>query len=199
MRPVPQAVGTPYGVPGEHWAAGRHTGIDFLCPTGTPVKAAVGGTVVFAGTQGGWGAAYGRHVVVQSRVDGVTYQALYAHLSAVSVRDGQNVEAGDVVGRSGATGNVTGPHLHFELRRSPYRYGNDVDPGRAVNYAAAPQPNNVAQGRDRLADVIADLAEVHRTLKRGQAKTRPRIVAARAAIRTARRALKAVHRTIPAR
>ncbi|MEU9559398.1 M23 family metallopeptidase [Streptomyces fumanus] len=113
-------VGTPYHQSGSMWSSGYHTGTDFVVPTGTSLKAVGAGTVVSAG----WGGAYGNQVVVKL-ADG--YYAQYAHLSALSVSSGQTVTAGQQVGLSGATGNVTGPHLHFEIRTTP-DYGSDVDP-----------------------------------------------------------------------
>ena len=113
-------VGTPYHQSGSMWSSGYHTGVDFVVPTGTPLKAVAAGTVVSAG----WGGAYGNQVVIKLN-DG--YYAQYAHLSQLSVSAGQTVGAGQQVGLSGATGNVTGPHLHFEIRTTP-DYGSDVDP-----------------------------------------------------------------------
>ncbi|MFF4894987.1 peptidoglycan DD-metalloendopeptidase family protein [Streptomyces sp. NPDC001068] len=113
-------LGTGYHVAGSMWSSGYHTGVDFVVPTGTPVKAVGTGTVVTAG----WGGAYGNQVVVRL-ADG--YYAQYGHLSALSVSVGQTVTAGQQIGHSGATGNVTGPHLHFEIRTTP-SYGSDIDP-----------------------------------------------------------------------
>ncbi|CAM5613640.1 M23 family metallopeptidase [Streptomyces fumanus] len=113
-------VGTPYHQSGSMWSSGYHTGTDFVVPTGTSLKAVGAGTVVSAG----WGGAYGNQVVIKL-ADG--YYAQYAHLSALSVSSGQTVTAGQQIGLSGATGNVTGPHLHFEIRTTP-DYGSDVDP-----------------------------------------------------------------------
>ncbi|MDH6588582.1 murein DD-endopeptidase MepM/ murein hydrolase activator NlpD [Streptomyces sp. SAI-133] len=113
-------VGTGYRVAGSMWSSGYHTGVDFVVPTGTSLKAVGAGTVVSAG----WGGAYGNQVVIKL-ADG--YYAQYAHLSQLSVSAGQAVTAGQQVGLSGATGNVTGPHLHFEIRTTP-DYGSDVDP-----------------------------------------------------------------------
>ncbi|BDD76298.1 peptidase [Streptomyces anthocyanicus] len=113
-------VGTPYHQSGSMWSSGYHTGTDFVVPTGTSLKAVGAGTVVSAG----WGGAYGNQVVIQL-ADG--HYAQYAHLSSLSVSTGQSVTAGQQVGLSGATGNVTGPHLHFEIRTTP-DYGSDIDP-----------------------------------------------------------------------
>ncbi|NUR67550.1 MAG: peptidoglycan DD-metalloendopeptidase family protein [Streptomyces sp.] len=113
-------VGTAYHTAGSMWSSGYHTGTDFVVPTGTSLKAVAAGTVVSAG----WGGAYGNQVVIKL-ADG--YYAQYAHLSALSVSSGQTVTEGQQIGLSGATGNVTGPHLHFEIRTTP-DYGSDVDP-----------------------------------------------------------------------
>ncbi|KMS82457.1 MULTISPECIES: transglycosylase family protein [Streptomyces] len=120
VAPVTASVGTGYHVAGSHWSKGYHTGVDFLVPTGTSVRAAAAGRVVSAG----WGGSYGYQVVIR-HADGRYTQ--YAHLSAIAVRNGQGVTAGQRIGRSGATGNVTGPHLHFEVRTGP-GFGSDVDP-----------------------------------------------------------------------
>ncbi|MFI1766355.1 transglycosylase family protein [Streptomyces sp. NPDC020800] len=120
VAPVTASIGTGYHVAGSHWSKGYHTGIDFLVPTGTSVKAAAAGHVVAAG----WGGAYGYQVVIR-HADGRYTQ--YGHLSAISVRAGQSVAGGQRIGRSGSTGNVTGPHLHFEVRTGP-GFGTDIDP-----------------------------------------------------------------------
>ncbi|MES4909021.1 MULTISPECIES: transglycosylase family protein [unclassified Streptomyces] len=120
VSPVTGPVGTSYGVRGPRWASGHHTGVDFVVPVGTGVRAASAGVVVTAG----WGGSYGYEVVIRHS-DGLYTQ--YAHLSSLAVRPGQSVDAGLRIGRSGATGNATGPHLHFEVRTGP-RYGSDVDP-----------------------------------------------------------------------
>jgi murein DD-endopeptidase MepM/ murein hydrolase activator NlpD len=114
------SVGTGYKVPGSMWSSGYHTGVDFVVPTGTTIKSIAAGTVVSAG----WGSAYGNQVVIQ-HADGKYSQ--YAHMSSLSVSAGQTVTEGQQIGLSGATGNVTGPHLHFEIRTTP-DYGSDVDP-----------------------------------------------------------------------
>ncbi|MFE5295738.1 transglycosylase family protein [Streptomyces sp. NPDC056632] len=113
-------IGTRYRVAGSSWSSGYHTGIDFPVPTGTSVRAVAAGRVVSAG----WGGAYGYQVVVRHE-DGRYSQ--YAHLSALSVREGQRVGAGQRIARSGSTGNSSGPHLHFEIRTGP-GYGSDIDP-----------------------------------------------------------------------
>ncbi|MFF0189827.1 peptidoglycan DD-metalloendopeptidase family protein [Streptomyces sp. NPDC005244] len=113
-------IGTNYKVAGSMWSSGYHTGTDFVVPTGTTIKSIAAGTVVSAG----WGGAYGNQVVIQ-HADGRYSQ--YAHMSSLSVSAGQTVTEGQQIGLSGATGNVTGPHLHFEVRTTP-DYGSDIDP-----------------------------------------------------------------------
>lgn len=120
VAPVGASLGTPYRKAGSSWSKGYHTGIDFPVPTGTSVKSVAAGSVVSAG----WGGSFGYQVVVR-HADGRYSQ--YAHLSAISVRDGQSVSAGQRIGRSGSTGNSSGPHLHFEVRTGP-GFGSDVDP-----------------------------------------------------------------------
>jgi murein DD-endopeptidase MepM/ murein hydrolase activator NlpD len=113
-------LGTPYHQAGSMWSSGYHTGVDFVVPTGTPLRSIARGTVVSAG----WGGAYGNQVVIR-HADGKYSQ--YAHMSSLSVSAGQTVGEGQRIGLSGATGNVTGPHLHFEVRTTP-NYGSDIDP-----------------------------------------------------------------------
>ena len=86
-----------------------HTGMDLSVPTGTPVRAALSGTV----TVSQYNSSYGYYVVVDH---GNGLSTLYAHNSKLLVRVGQTVEARDVVSLSGSTGSSTGPHLHFEVR-----------------------------------------------------------------------------------
>ncbi|MEU8436193.1 M23 family metallopeptidase [Streptomyces sp. NPDC029216] len=105
-----------YGDSGSMWSSGYHTGLDFAAPTGTPVKAVGGGKVISAG----WSGAYGYRIVLQL-ADGT--EVWYCHLSSMSVTSG-SVGAGETIGRVGATGNVTGAHLHLEVRMG----GSTVDP-----------------------------------------------------------------------
>jgi murein DD-endopeptidase MepM/ murein hydrolase activator NlpD len=123
ILPVSHApIGTHYHASGSHWSSGYHTGVDFLVGTGTSVKSVAAGTVVSAG----WGGAYGYQIVIR-HADGDYSQ--YGHLSQISVKAGQKVNTGQRIGRSGSTGNATGPHLHFEIRTGP-DYGDDIDPVR---------------------------------------------------------------------
>ncbi|MCX4779422.1 M23 family metallopeptidase [Streptomyces sp. NBC_01264] len=105
-----------YGDSGSMWSSGHHTGLDFAAPTGTPVKAVGSGKI----TSAGWSGAYGYRIVLELP-DGT--EIWYCHLSSMSVTGG-SVAGGDTIGRVGATGNVTGPHLHLEVRQG----GVTVDP-----------------------------------------------------------------------
>lgn len=120
VAPVAASPATPYRASGGSWSKGYHTGVDFPVATGTSVKSVAPGKVVTAG----WGGSFGYQVVIRHN-DGRYSQ--YAHLSAISVRSGQSVSAGQRIGRSGSTGNSTGPHLHFEVRTGP-GFGSDIDP-----------------------------------------------------------------------
>ncbi|MEU0197895.1 MULTISPECIES: M23 family metallopeptidase [unclassified Streptomyces] len=121
VSPIPGSyVSTGYKAGGAVWSSGSHTGIDFHAASGTAVHSVGIGTVVEAG----WGGAYGNQVVIKMN-DGTYTQ--YGHLSSIGVSVGQQVTPGQQIGLSGATGNVTGPHLHFEARTSP-EYGSDIDP-----------------------------------------------------------------------
>jgi murein DD-endopeptidase MepM/ murein hydrolase activator NlpD len=113
-------ISTGYMASSSLWSSGSHTGVDFHAATGTSVHAVGSGTVVEAG----WGGSYGNQIVIKMN-DGTYTQ--YGHLSSISVSVGQTVTPGQQIGLSGATGNVTGPHLHFEARTSP-EYGSDIDP-----------------------------------------------------------------------
>ncbi|MCL2552132.1 MAG: M23 family metallopeptidase [Actinomycetia bacterium] len=112
-------LGAGYNQAGPHWAH-KHSGQDFVVPSGTTVRAAHTGTVVTAG----WGGAYGNNIVIKH---GSQLYTQYGHLSKIEVHVGEKVTTGEEIGKSGSTGNSTGPHLHFEVRTTPY-YGSSVEP-----------------------------------------------------------------------
>ncbi|MGW8768663.1 M23 family metallopeptidase [Streptomyces sp. NPDC055815] len=103
---------------GSMWSSGYHTGLDFAAPTGTPLKAVHGATVKSAG----WSGSYGYRIVLELE-DGT--EVWYCHLSSMLVSAGQTVSTGETIGRVGATGNVTGAHLHMEVHTAG---GDGIDP-----------------------------------------------------------------------
>ena len=100
-----------------------HAGKDFAAPEGTPVVAALSGTVLSSGLAGGYGIAVELDHAEPPR------RTLYGHLSEIYVQAGQTVRQGEVIGRVGSTGLSTGPHLHFELRRPEGGGWVATDPG----------------------------------------------------------------------
>ncbi|WP_051532587.1 peptidoglycan DD-metalloendopeptidase family protein [Fusobacterium perfoetens] len=87
-----------------------HSGVDLVARY-VPVYAAKRGEVIFAGVAGGYG-----NLVKIKHSDG--YETRYAHLNKINVKKGQKIQQGDIIGESGMTGRVTGPHLHFEVRKN---------------------------------------------------------------------------------
>ena len=122
MLPIKNGkISTPFGKVGKHWSSGKHTGVDFAVPIGTPVLAVADGKIENAN----WGKAYGNQVV--QKVEGGW--VIYAHLNKVRIKPGAVANAGDIVGESGSTGNSSGPHLHFEMRDNiRWSKGTDLDP-----------------------------------------------------------------------
>jgi murein DD-endopeptidase MepM/ murein hydrolase activator NlpD len=119
---------TLFGVPGKHWSSGRHEGIDYAAPVGAVVVAPAAGKVVQVGQV--WGSAFGKFSVLVKVKEGYL---LFAHLSGYKVKVGQVLEAGDVIGKVGKEGNVTGPHLHLELQAGRnWKKGGGLDPESIV-------------------------------------------------------------------
>ena len=114
-------IGTGYGVSGSMWSSGKHTGVDFRASTGTQVFSVGDGIVVDTG----FSRAYGNFVEIYH---GNNVYSFYAHASSVKISQGQTVSKGQLIMLSGATGNVSGPHLHFEIRSPGMRYANCVNP-----------------------------------------------------------------------
>jgi murein DD-endopeptidase MepM/ murein hydrolase activator NlpD len=111
-------ISSSFGQAGAMWSSGYHTGLDFAAPTGTLIKAVHSGTI----TEAGWAGSYGYRTIL-TLDDGT--ELWYCHQSSISVNVGQKVTTGDVIGRVGATGNVTGPHLHFEVHTDGQAGGID--------------------------------------------------------------------------
>ena len=103
------------------WAT-VHTGLDFACPTGTPIHAVAGGTI----TEIGWAGSYGNRTV-ETLPDGT--ELWYAHQVRFGATVGEKVTEGEVIGYVGSTGNTTGPHVHLEVRPGG---GDPVDPDTAL-------------------------------------------------------------------
>lgn len=141
VSPVPSGSNITSGVGWRPSTGSYHNGVDIPLPMDTPVKAAGSGTVV----QANWHSGYGRTVVVWHGGP-KKIASLYGHLNSISVRPGQKVNSGQVIGKSGSSGTrSTGPHLHFEIRENfdptPDSRGHiglsrsngvGVDPGRYV-------------------------------------------------------------------
>lgn len=127
-----------------------HSGTDIGAPMGTPVLAAFSGQVVLADFLGG----YGLTIVLQHG-DG-TQQTLYAHLSEIFVRPGEQIEQGQVLGRVGSTGNSTGPHLHFEVRQQTPQGWVALDPGVLLQASLSQFWQNLqTAGRPQLSNLVA--------------------------------------------
>jgi len=122
-----------------------HKGVDYGSPSGTPIRATANGVVKFAGSK----SAYGKTVILNHGTD---IRTLYAHMSRISdkVASGKRVKQGDVIGYVGATGRVTGAHLHYEFQKN----GKHVDPLKVKLPAAQPL---AADLRDELRDLSDDL------------------------------------------
>ena len=135
VRPVPGEVTSQFGMRKDPMRSGRgrrrerHAGLDLDAKMGTPVAAAGAGVIVRAGHEGG----YGRMVVIDH---GNGVETRYAHLSRIVVRRGQQVFAGQLLGKAGATGRATGVHLHFEIRVT----GRPLDPAEIVAAQAPAVP-----------------------------------------------------------
>ena len=125
-----------------------HTGIDYAAPTGTPIKAAADGEVIFKGWKGGYG-----NTVMIRHANGV--ETLYGHMSAFSPADGR-VRAGEVIGFVGTTGRSTGPHLHYEARVN----GQPVNPTTVALPTPKLTPTNMAAFRKQQKDASTMLSTV---------------------------------------
>ncbi|MGW2489394.1 peptidoglycan DD-metalloendopeptidase family protein [Streptomyces sp. NPDC001606] len=126
MKEGTYTLGTPYHQRGNMWSLGYHTGQDLVASAGTPIYAPADGKVVHAGP----GGAYGNMTELEHDGGVIT---LYAHQTTIKVSMGQSVKRGDLIGTVGSTGNVTGPHLHWEVRvpgvDNPFIAGQDQGPG----------------------------------------------------------------------
>lgn len=129
------------------WGFPGHNGVDFGIPNGTPVKAAVAGTVEKISFEDG---GYGNYIKLRHKDGSTTYNTYYAHLANATVSAGQNVSAGTVIGRSNNTGASTGPHLHFGLRV----------PGKNPDYKGYEDPMPYLDGSETTSHPALDLPGV---------------------------------------
>ncbi|WP_329376025.1 peptidoglycan DD-metalloendopeptidase family protein [Streptomyces sp. NBC_01483] len=151
IKPVNVPYGTKFGVKGSMWSSGRHTGLDFPAKTGTKVVAVDNGTVKSAQSNG----PYGNHVMINH---GGGLSSLYAHMSAIAAKVGAGIKQGGPVGAVGATGNVTGPHLHLEARIN----GKSVDP---MPYLTGGGGGDGGSGVQRWRGIVTQaLGQVHQSL-----------------------------------
>jgi murein DD-endopeptidase MepM/ murein hydrolase activator NlpD len=102
-----------------------HSGVDIAAGMGAPIYAAADGTITYTG----WNHGYGQAIF--EKILGSALSVVYGHTSRLIARAGQRVTAGDLIGRVGATGHATGPHLHVEIN-SPGPFGNAADRGRTL-------------------------------------------------------------------
>lgn len=117
--PIESRMTSPFGARWSGFIPEVHRGVDLQASEGTPVRAMASGRIRYAG----WMNGFGNVVWITHRGDVLS---LYAHLSDIDVVTGAEVTRGDLVGISGSTGTVTGPHLHFEV----WKNGRQVDPVR---------------------------------------------------------------------
>jgi murein DD-endopeptidase MepM/ murein hydrolase activator NlpD len=160
----------------NHGKRDIHTGVELLNPRGTPVLAAAKGDVVFAGDDlkkvvGPYRNYYGNYVVLQHDFPGFDKPVftLYAHLSEIDVKEGDDVKAGDQIGLVGSTGAATGAHLHFEVRYGENEYFSVRNPEMWLQ----PLPDEDGQQGGAIAGRFLD--------KAGKLVTMPNIVIERLA------------------
>jgi murein DD-endopeptidase MepM/ murein hydrolase activator NlpD len=115
--PVEAPVSSPFGLRFLGWRPDFHHGVDLAVPVGSPVTAMKRGAVAYAGEMGG----YGLVIMIDH---GPRLRTVYGHLSEITVRKGDTVAGGQVIGKSGRSGNASGAHLHFEIQR----WGRNEDP-----------------------------------------------------------------------
>src|SRR6266508_1547512 len=129
----------------KQWGYAGHNGVDFGIPNGTPIMAASDGAVDKVGFEDG---GYGNFVKVSHTDGGTKYYTYYAHLQSASVKAGQKITAGTVVGLSNNTGASTGPHLHFGIKIDGQNsaYKGYLDPMPYLSGTASPTPVSPSSG-----------------------------------------------------
>jgi hypothetical protein len=150
--PTPgRSVGTPFGKKGPMWSSGYHTGTDFPAPVGTPIHAVMDGRV----SNTAWSSWGGNLTRVITKGLGEWF---YAHQSRQDVKTGDDVKGNQIIGLVGATGNVTGPHLHLELRVG----GTPVDPMRTLTggmTGVGEKPEEQGKEQSRLEKILGGLGK----------------------------------------
>ena len=154
------AVWGKYGYSSQHSGSRYHTGVDFAGNTGTPLIACTDGMAYIHTNNSGSGvsAGFGKSVRIEANDDNWIY---YGHMSSFNtkifskIEVGQKVlvEKGDVIGYLGSTGNSTGPHLHFEIRKPPHvshitYQGDDMNPLPFIGITGKARPEGVEEGRE---------------------------------------------------
>lgn len=135
-----------------------HKGVDYAAPTGTPIKAAGDGKIIYYGRKGG----YGKTAIIQH---GHNYSTLYAHMSNYNsrIKAGSTIKQGEIIGYVGQTGLATGPHLHFEFRINEQH----VDPLTVALPRAQPIEKNRADFMRQSKQLLAKLklqSDLNRTI-----------------------------------
>lgn len=120
VRPVTGNITSRFGAR-ESIRDHAHKGMDIAAPNGTSIKAAADGTITYSGWMGGYG-----NLIIISHANGI--QTYYGHCSKLYLKKGTQVKAGDVIAAVGSTGNSTGNHLHFEIRKN----GTQINPQKYV-------------------------------------------------------------------
>lgn len=162
--------------PADEWRV--HHGVDMPNPIGEPIRAGGAGRVVFADNGGvlvdvnniDVYPSYGLVVIVEHNFSyrGQKLYTLYAHMTAILVEEGQYVESGQIIGLSGGTGDVSGPHVHMEVRLGDNKYFHTVNP---LLWIAPYQAHGVVAGRvlnqngEFVDDVVVTLAQAGRAVE----------------------------------
>ena len=126
------------------WQAGYHTGTDYAAKSGDNVYAVLDGEIIHVGRFGGWGVAYGIHIIIKSGKQHIGY----CHLSEVNLKVAQkkHIKAGEIIGFAGASGHATGVHLHLEVRENPWLYANKcIDPETLFKPVKPVKPKSVTE------------------------------------------------------
>jgi len=180
LYPLPYALARPIAPPGreridtsyrfastQKGTRDPHHGVEFLNSSGTPVLAVADGLVVVAGDDrqilyGPYPNFYGNIVVIEHQPPGFPQPlySLYGHLSQISVQEGENVQAGEQIGRVGMSGVATGSHLHFEVRLGENNYQNSRNPELWLAPLSAGDGSLYGALAGRILDSYGNLVEV---------------------------------------